>query len=317
MDYYIIPKEIADEWVHKDAKMLQWWCDLLRLCHKGDDAKIVIRNGVEVKVEKHQIATSSSELAERWNVCRQTVDKFLKLLSCNHIIVNNTINNRIRLLTISALSNYESSIGGGINRCVNRSVNRSINKCVNRLDSSHNDCVSETYDNPANKCVNRSINSIVNSTKKEEEKKKSNIKEIKEVEKNITGEISAHTHTREEAEVYYPTGKSVMGDMTPCYTIDEYVDAMRSKSRQWQESVMMQLGIDQQTLGRLLDEFLLNCKTTAEPTHPSLGKAKGHFVRWATRNINKATPTKNGTTNKSSLIDYAERQFISALNKQR
>ncbi|MHC0551399.1 DnaD domain protein [Salinicoccus sp. CNSTN-B1] len=77
-------RQIKDHWIWEDPQKLKWWIDmLLRTNHK--DNKTVIGNKIVV-IERSSFHTSEVKLSEQWNVSRNTVRKFLKLLESDEMI---------------------------------------------------------------------------------------------------------------------------------------------------------------------------------------------------------------------------------------
>lgn len=84
-------RQIRNHWIWEDPQKLKWWLDmLLRVNHK--DNKTVIGNKVVV-IRRGTFHTSEVKLAEQWNVSRNTVRSFIKLLESDEMITTERTRN--------------------------------------------------------------------------------------------------------------------------------------------------------------------------------------------------------------------------------
>lgn len=84
-------RQIKEHWIWEDPQKLKWWVDiLLRVNHK--DNKTVVGNKLTV-IKRGTFHTSEVKLAEQWNVSRNTVRAFLKLLESDEMITTKRTRN--------------------------------------------------------------------------------------------------------------------------------------------------------------------------------------------------------------------------------
>ena len=95
-----ISRGIRKSWIWEEPKYLKWWIDLIMLAGYEDKR---IRCGNEIVVlERGSFVTSQVKLAERWNVNRETVKRYLDLLKADNMIDYTTSNRK----TIVKVLNY-------------------------------------------------------------------------------------------------------------------------------------------------------------------------------------------------------------------
>ena len=71
-----------EHWIWEDSKRFKWWMEILLLTNHTD--KVFV--GGKIQMIKGSFHTSEVKLSERWNVSRNTVRKFLKLLQNDNMI---------------------------------------------------------------------------------------------------------------------------------------------------------------------------------------------------------------------------------------
>lgn len=77
-------RSIQSHWIWDDPVKLKWWLDLILMANHQSN-KILI-NGELVNIGVGERHTSEEKLASRWNVSRNTVRKFMKLLEKDDMI---------------------------------------------------------------------------------------------------------------------------------------------------------------------------------------------------------------------------------------
>ena len=135
-----IHREIQKHWIAQCPEKLGRWVDLLLLANYEDGKVLVGETLVELK--RGQMVMSLSFLAERWNVSKRTVLKFLLLLEEDKMCTRCS-NRKVTILTICNYDSYQM-----------------------RGDSEVTDVVNDKY--PIG-------NRLVTETKKKEEEKEINI----------------------------------------------------------------------------------------------------------------------------------------------
>lgn len=121
---------IYDHWIWKEPVKLKWWLDLILMVnHK--EKKVLINNELIV-IERGSYHTSELKLAERWDVDRKTVRKFLELLEKDEMI---KVEKSRKLGTTIKVCNYESyQKNAEICSLDNRVDNGKDNKKDNNMD---------------------------------------------------------------------------------------------------------------------------------------------------------------------------------------
>ena len=83
-----ISRGISKHWLWKDPVKIYWWLDLLMLA-KWEDGKELVGNTLVV-VKRGQMIASNAFLSKRWRVHSDTVRAFLRTLTVDGMIEQNT-----------------------------------------------------------------------------------------------------------------------------------------------------------------------------------------------------------------------------------
>ena len=97
-----IHREIAGHWIFQDAEKFKWWIDMLFLA-SYEDNKTLVKNQI-TEIKRGQFIGSISFFMKRWDVSKDRVINFLRLLQSDGMIDKKT-NKNVTLITIC---NYES-----------------------------------------------------------------------------------------------------------------------------------------------------------------------------------------------------------------
>lgn len=100
-----IYRNIQEHWIWEDAQRFKWWIDLILMANHKD--KKLLLGGELVVIKRGSFHTSELKLAERWDVDRKTVRRFLELLENDHMIY---VNRTTKGTTIE-VSNYKDYQG--------------------------------------------------------------------------------------------------------------------------------------------------------------------------------------------------------------
>lgn len=79
-----IYRSIQEHWIWKEPQKLKWWLDILLLANHKENKFLL--GGKLIQLERGEHHTSELKLAERWQVDRKTIRKFLKLLESDGMI---------------------------------------------------------------------------------------------------------------------------------------------------------------------------------------------------------------------------------------
>lgn len=101
-----INRGIRESWIWDDPRYLKWWIDILMMA-AYKDKKILVGNEL-VEIERGSFVTSQSKLAERWNVDRRTVKRYLSLLQDAQMIVH-ILNNKKTIVKVLNYNIYQST----------------------------------------------------------------------------------------------------------------------------------------------------------------------------------------------------------------
>lgn len=97
-----IYREITQHWIFHDAEKFKWWIDMIFLA-SYEDNKVLVGNRL-VSLKRGQFMASISFFVKRWDVGKDKVINFLKLLQTDGMIDKTTDNN----VSIITICNYES-----------------------------------------------------------------------------------------------------------------------------------------------------------------------------------------------------------------
>ena len=97
-----IYREITQHWIFHDAEKFKWWIDTIFLA-SYEDNKVLVGNRL-VSLKRGQFMASISFFVKRWDVGKDKVINFLKLLQADGMIDKATDNN----VSIITICNYES-----------------------------------------------------------------------------------------------------------------------------------------------------------------------------------------------------------------
>ena len=100
-----IHRDIDKHWISQDLKKLGWWVYLLYKASYEDNKTLVGHRVIEVK--RGQLVVSLSDLAERFEVTKPTVIKFLDLLEQEGMITR-SVDRKITIITICNYDSYQS-----------------------------------------------------------------------------------------------------------------------------------------------------------------------------------------------------------------
>ena len=100
-----IHRDIDKHWISQDLKKLGWWVYLLYKASYEDNKTLVGHRVIEVK--RGQLVVSLSDLAERFEVTKPTVIKFLDLLEQEGMITR-CVDRKITIITICNYDGYQS-----------------------------------------------------------------------------------------------------------------------------------------------------------------------------------------------------------------
>lgn len=84
-------RQIMEHWIWEDPKRFKWWMEMLLLTNHTDKKMIIGGNLITIK--RGSFHTSEVKLSERWEVSRNTVRRFLKLLECDEMITTKKTKN--------------------------------------------------------------------------------------------------------------------------------------------------------------------------------------------------------------------------------
>ena len=97
-----IHREIAGHWIFQDAEKFKWWIDMLFLA-SYEDNKTLVKNQI-TEIKRGQFIGSISFFMKRWDVSKDRVINFLRLLQSDGMIDKKTDKN----VTLITICNYES-----------------------------------------------------------------------------------------------------------------------------------------------------------------------------------------------------------------
>lgn len=97
-----IHREIAGHWIFQDAEKFKWWIDMLFLA-SYEDNKTLVKNQI-TEIKRGQFIGSISFFMKRWDVSKNRVINFLRLLQSDGMIDKKTDKN----VTLITICNYES-----------------------------------------------------------------------------------------------------------------------------------------------------------------------------------------------------------------
>lgn len=101
-----ISRDIRESWIWEDPRYLKWWIDILMMA-SYKDKKILVGKEL-IKIERGSFITSQSKLAERWNVDRRTVKRYLDLLQDAQMIVH-ILHSKKTIVKVLNYSIYQST----------------------------------------------------------------------------------------------------------------------------------------------------------------------------------------------------------------
>lgn len=101
-----INSAIVEHWIFQDAEKLKWWIDLLFMAQWED--KKVLHDSHLFVLKRGQVIASGSFLAERWDVSRPTILKFLHQLEEDGMITRSVLYRQTPILTICNYDIYQS-----------------------------------------------------------------------------------------------------------------------------------------------------------------------------------------------------------------
>lgn len=160
-------RQIQNHWIWEDPQKLKWWLDmLLRVNHK--DNKTVIGNKVVV-IKRGTFHTSEVKLAEQWNVSRNTVRSFIKLLESDEMITTERTRNgtTVKVLNYNDYQTFsrdkkqpteqhdEQNVAQNTEQKMDSQVNNTLNT-NNNDNNANNELIMNNNDNNDNK-TNRSV----------------------------------------------------------------------------------------------------------------------------------------------------------------
>jgi DNA-binding transcriptional regulator YhcF (GntR family) len=103
-------RDIEDHWIFKDSEVFKRWVHLLMMAN-FEESKVLVGGNVVV-IEKGQMILSQQNMAEKWNISRQTLRTFLNHLEKDGMISRDFVqktNHKITILTICNYSKYQDS----------------------------------------------------------------------------------------------------------------------------------------------------------------------------------------------------------------
>lgn len=103
-------RSIQDHWVWDNPVYLKWWLDLILMAnHKKNE--VLVNGKIEV-IDVGERLTSEVKLAERWEVDRKTVRKFLNLLEKEGMISVRKSRQKGTTYKVSKYKDYQQSLDG-------------------------------------------------------------------------------------------------------------------------------------------------------------------------------------------------------------
>lgn len=81
-------RSLINHWIWADSKKLKWWLDLLLMANHKEN-KLNMGNAL-IEIPRGGLHTSVTKLANRWQVDKKTVRKFLNLLQSDSMITYST-----------------------------------------------------------------------------------------------------------------------------------------------------------------------------------------------------------------------------------
>lgn len=107
MSWLKIDRKIQSHWIWKDPIKLKWWLDILLTVNYTDNKVLIGFDIVECK--RGQSVLSLKSWGERWNVSKDTVRNFFKLLEKDSMIIHENISKTTRI-TICNYELYQSDL---------------------------------------------------------------------------------------------------------------------------------------------------------------------------------------------------------------
>lgn len=154
LGWIALHRSIQEHWLWEDPKRLKWWIDLLLMANHKEN-KILV-NGVLTTIERGERLTSEQILAERWEVSRNTVRKFLKLLEDDgmiSVVKSRQIGTTYKVLNYNL---YQGINGDKKHQTEQRNEQQKDNKLNNELNINNN----ENNDNNDNKKESRNSSKL-------------------------------------------------------------------------------------------------------------------------------------------------------------
>lgn len=105
MDGWIkISRSIVEHWVFNNSQHFKWWIDMLVMANYADGEVVVGTR--QVKLKRGQFIASLRYLSMRWNVSKDCVRRFLKLLESFNMIETSN-NQKTTQITICNYARYQ------------------------------------------------------------------------------------------------------------------------------------------------------------------------------------------------------------------
>jgi hypothetical protein len=167
-----IYRDIQEHWIWQDANKLKWWLDIILMANHKDN-KFLLGNEL-FEVKRGEFHTSELKLAERWDVNRKTVRKFLELLENDQMIALHKTQ-KGTTIKVNKYNAYQGNFSEGVdNPMDNDGDNGMDNDGDNGMDNDGDNGMDSPMDNggDTNKNEKNNKNDKESKNEKNEENKK-------------------------------------------------------------------------------------------------------------------------------------------------
>lgn len=153
-------RSIQSHWIWDDPVKLKWWLDLILMANHQE--KKILINGDLTTIGIGERHTSESKLAERWNVSRNTVRKFINLLEKDGMISVKKSRQNGTTYKVINYNVYQGFSEEKKHQTEQRTEQQKDNGLNNGLNINKNDKEGKNEKNEKNKDIYRSVIGYLN-----------------------------------------------------------------------------------------------------------------------------------------------------------
>lgn len=137
--FILIDRGITEHWIWDDDKRFKWWLTLLLMANYEDRA--TSHDSHEFTLKRGQLLASAGYLATKWRCDIKTVNKFLKKLSDNGMIIREIVHRQTPIITICNYDRYQQRNNASVDTITDTIMDTQMDSIADTITDTQRDTI--------------------------------------------------------------------------------------------------------------------------------------------------------------------------------